>query len=60
MAGYNPGLIQAFLEQLGHGRWQAVTVPTMGGFLEYIEDAESEYYAQVGWDARQHNSIRKA
>jgi len=52
-AGYPRALVLDFLDQLGHGRWQSVTQPTIAGLVEYAQDMDSEYGAQVRWDARQ-------
>lgn len=52
-AGYSRALVLDFLDQLGHGRWQAVTTPTLSGLAEYAKDTDSEYGAQIRWDANQ-------
>ena len=52
-AGYPRALVEDFLDQLGHGRWQAIKQPSLSKLAEYAQDQESEYSAQVGWDASQ-------
>lgn len=52
-AGYPRALVLDYLDQLGNGRWQAVTKPTLAGLAEYASDMDSEYSAQVRWEANQ-------
>jgi len=55
-AGFSRALVEDFLEQLGHGRWQDIKQPSLSKLAEYARDQESEYNAQVGWDASQAHS----
>jgi hypothetical protein len=51
-AGFPRALVEEFLDQLGRGRWQEITEPTLDWLAEYAEDSESEYGAQAVWDGR--------
>lgn len=52
-AGFPRALVLDFLDQLGHGRWQEITTPTLAGLAEYARDIDSEYASQVRWEAKQ-------
>lgn len=52
-AGFSRALVLDFLDQLGRGRWQNIERPTLAGLAEYAQDCDSEYGAQVRWDASQ-------
>lgn len=52
-AGFPYALVLDFLDQLGHGRWQSITEPTIKWLQEYADESQSEYNAQVAWDASQ-------
>jgi hypothetical protein len=52
-AGFPMALVLDYLDQLGHGRWQSVTEPTLAGLSEYAQDMESLHGAQVRWDMGQ-------
>lgn len=49
--GYNRGLVQDFLEQLGYGQWSNITEPTLEWLAQYKEDVDSAYASQAAWDA---------
>jgi len=51
-AGFPRPLVEDFLEQLGHGRWQEIKRPSLSWLAEYARDRESEYNSQVDWDAK--------
>ena len=50
-AGFPRALVEDFLDQLGHGRWQDIKSPSLSMLAEYAKDQESEFNAQVAWDA---------
>lgn len=54
-AGYPRDLVLDFLDQLGRGRWQDITKPTLEWLREYEDDIRTQNSSQMRWDIQQGN-----